>query len=534
MADRTEVVVDLKIGNVEASNFGKALSSQLKNSASMPAKTSEMLKQALGEPLKAMKASEAKGGASSLSGDIIGVIQAFLGQSFQDIVEILQSIVQILAVFGGFLYSLKVIADLFKAFWGGFKSLQQVWGAIMEVVSKMVSAFVNLLIPVLMPFLYVASIIAKFLNMTLVPLFSILMKALMPSGKEGQAIMQKILGGDLLGGLGDLVKGMMERLSKVLPEIMAKLTPLFDMLAKWILGFLSINLGEIQNTLDQLLGKELGGVVGQFITVLYTAISAIAGFIAQIVGGETFNKVFGKGAFEDILGKNKGFAQGVDLASKIQELWKQLNDFVAALQKDPIGTVWTLLVGAIKGGVNEGNRLVKDATGIDLAKMWEDFNTAWNSLKTAVDTAKKAAFGEDGTTGSFGQFNSAIVAVAKALNDWAKLIAGVNPANLLKGAIGNLMDWLQKQAAGPGNDNGGANAWDDFISRPGQGVASFSPGDTIIGVKDPSALMGGGGGDTYIFNLNGNGDRYLMDLFEDAMEKRDAKLSRHGYFQQGR
>ena len=46
----------------------------------------------------------------------------------------------------------------------------------------------------------------------------------------------------------------------------------------------------------------------------------------------------------------------------------------------------------------------------------------------------------------------------------------------------------------------------DFISRPGAGIASFSPQDTIIGVKNPSQLSGGGGVtvNVYASNIVGN------------------------------
>ena len=40
----------------------------------------------------------------------------------------------------------------------------------------------------------------------------------------------------------------------------------------------------------------------------------------------------------------------------------------------------------------------------------------------------------------------------------------------------------------------------DFVSRPGQPDVAFSPQDTIIGVKDPSALLGGG--DTINIEVN--------------------------------
>jgi hypothetical protein len=43
----------------------------------------------------------------------------------------------------------------------------------------------------------------------------------------------------------------------------------------------------------------------------------------------------------------------------------------------------------------------------------------------------------------------------------------------------------------------------DFVQRPGQAPTSFSPNDTIIGVKDPASLGGGGGITVNIDNVSG-------------------------------
>jgi len=42
----------------------------------------------------------------------------------------------------------------------------------------------------------------------------------------------------------------------------------------------------------------------------------------------------------------------------------------------------------------------------------------------------------------------------------------------------------------------------DFMSRPGQAIANFSPDDTIIGVKDPSKLFNSGGKSNITVNVN--------------------------------
>jgi len=40
----------------------------------------------------------------------------------------------------------------------------------------------------------------------------------------------------------------------------------------------------------------------------------------------------------------------------------------------------------------------------------------------------------------------------------------------------------------------------DFLMRPGQRPLKFSPGDTIIGVKDVNSLSGGGGSTSITIN----------------------------------
>ena len=62
----------------------------------------------------------------------------------------------------------------------------------------------------------------------------------------------------------------------------------------------------------------------------------------------------------------------------------------------------------------------------------------------------------------------------------------------------------------------GLPTFNDFISRPGSAPVSFSPDDTIIGMKNP-AMLGGGGG--IVVNINGG--NYLS---EDAAEEMGDKI----------
>lgn len=59
----------------------------------------------------------------------------------------------------------------------------------------------------------------------------------------------------------------------------------------------------------------------------------------------------------------------------------------------------------------------------------------------------------------------------------------------------------------------------DFISRPGQPATSFSSNDTIIGVKNPASLTGGGGNvSIYIENLSGLDAREISMALGDMLK----------------
>ena len=95
----------------------------------------------------------------------------------------------------------------------------------------------------------------------------------------------------------------------------------------------------------------------------------------------------------------------------------------------------------------------------------EDLNTNIENLKLKI----KGFFSSTG--GFFGTIWNGIKRAARGLWGGIKATGGT----FIGGIVGGI-----------------AGLFGDFISRPGQPVANFNPNDTIIGVKDPSRLFGGG------------------------------------------
>jgi len=597
MAEVINLLADLTLGKVNARAFGVALQQEQKKAVDQMRKeigTLETINKpetgadVLRKELGTLKAHTSGGPGITGGTEITAAFQAVLGDSLNEAISILQNIAKFIIMFLGTGLLIKVIADVLTAMWGGFKSLTKVWGGILAMITKMVEPFVNLVIPLLLPFLRIMSLMAKMINMTIMPIFNAMMKAFAPKGEVMTAAMDKIMGGDIMGGIGIVLADTANTFMEMRDEIKAKLMPLFEMLGGWIMSFLTMDLTEVHNTINELLGDQLGTVVNMFIDMLYFGISAITGFIAQLVGAENFNKVFGEDAFKDVEETNKGFAAGVNIGEVLQGLWTELDNFLTAIIENPVGTLWTLftdtlnnlitafseLVFGVKGGKefsyeevmsgaaepkaapsgerpgdltqimrDEGligaiNKIVSDITGVDFKKMWDDhLQPAFTALALAVNTAITTAFGENGEGGVWGDFVTAMGSknsgLIGALNAWTDNMLGfANPAQYLMDAIS---DWVSKAFSEGGDDakdEGYTLVNQDFISRPGQGTSHFSPDDTIIGIKDPSKL-GGGGGNTYNITVVGNGEREIGELVKKVIEDFNSTASREGNYQRG-
>ena len=264
MAEPLNLVAHLKIESVDASALGAALSDEMRK-----------ITPTSGGGMEGVENIDF--GDIAPNDDLLAMLSDMLPELAAGLAEIAPELSVIAAV-------LFIIKDLFGAFAKGFEGVNKMLGMIFDMIAKMVTPFANLLIPLLLPFLYISSLVARTLNLILLPLYNGLMKAFTPSGATMTTALTQIMGGDLLGGIGTIFADIMPKIAALGTTISSTLQPLFTMLAGWITGFLTMDLSGIKKTLDDLLGTQLGDVVYQFIQLLYGGISAVSGFIAQLVG----------------------------------------------------------------------------------------------------------------------------------------------------------------------------------------------------------------------------------------------------------
>ena len=373
MAEPINLAVRLKIESVDASELEKKLGKAVGGTTAAgsggaqgtfaAAKMEQLvgyqqiakpINEAMAKMVNSLTGAMKESGMGAAAGGIGAILQLVLGEALDEIINILQSIVRLILTITGIGPVLKAISDMFNAFWDAFKPLGTVWTQILTMITRMVQPFVNLLIPLLLPFLYLASIMARIINTTLMPIFQLLMKAVTPSGAVMQTAIQQILSGDLMGGIMTVLTAVAENLKGVMTEITAKLRPLFDMLAGWIMSFLTLDLTKVHDVINNLLGDKLGGIVNGMIDIGYKFISALMGIIAQLVGSDTFDKIFGTGAFANVEKTNSAFEKGVDFAKVLQQLWDAITGFAKLLGSDAdlairalIGLIVIQLTGAI-------------------------------------------------------------------------------------------------------------------------------------------------------------------------------------------
>lgn len=491
-------------------------------------------------------------GLGSAAGGAGAILQLALGESLDQIVNILQSIVKVLMLIAGIGIVIKIISDVIGAFWRTFQSVTKVWDMLLSVLSKMVEPFANLLIPLMLPFLYLFTSIGRILNLMLLPVFTLMMKAMATTGSGVATAATQFLKGDISGGIQTMITAFGKALGGIKEQLVSVLSPLFDMLASWIRGFLTMDFSGIHETLVNLLGKDLGGALNFIIDALYKGASAIMGFIAQFVGQETFDKFLGKGSFENIEKTNTGFKAGIDIAKSLQDIWNIFTDLLGVLQGNPPGKLWEDVNSLVTNVKNAVDGILNGLPGGDILKThWDDFIATLQSWLKAMKEVYLSLFGEGGTGGEWGKVKSslptltgAIVGLAnaikaldissmvnRAISSAVSVAAGIAAASVAPGVatVNILSDAMQGVTRAVKSATGVKS---DFIMRPGGSAVSFSPGDTIIGTANPASL-GGGGGNTYNINIYGNGERYIADAVQKGIEQVNARTSRNGFYQKG-
>lgn len=514
-------------------------------------------------------------GMGAAAGGIGGLLQLVLGETLDQIVQILQSIVKILLMLSPIGWMIKFISDVLGAFWRAFQGVTKVWDMIMTSITKMVEPFANLLIPLLLPFLYLFTTLGRIMNIMLLPVFTALMKAFSQTGSSVSKGAEQILKGDLMGGIMTILQGMGKAFGAIKEQLLNVLSPLFDMLAKWLIGFLTIDIETIREVLEKMLGTQLGDAVFGFVKILYMAVSAVAGFISQLVGKETFDKLFGEGKFENISETNKAFGTGTKIASILQGIIGELGKLFDALVMHPAGDLWSGFSNAISGIINalvgtgnlksmgmsiswdklttEQKKTVSYLEALQVGGMPAVFEKLALVVQEFIDNGIKAILAAiiNFLANQWATMVTNIGNWATQIGTWYDQIKGTNFLDLATGIIKSLVsDWIAAhpptvpshseisniaaQTAGGSNQviepyKPGPGPYSDFILRPGAQPVAFSSGDTITGTKS-----GSGGSTVNNYYINSNSDRQTVDLIKKTIEEVNSRTSRYGYFQQGR
>ena len=432
MAEALNLVAKLKIEAVDASALSEALGNEIKKSipsgGDMSHPTSRVtestakligyeaiespinrgmkgisdgIKMAIMEAMKATSmptgtdaASEAKkaavSGVSTAVEGLGSVLEIVLGEALDQIISIIQNIAKTLLMLSGIGVILKVISDMLAAFWKGFDGVGRVWGLILEMLGKMVSPFANLLIPLLLPFLYISSMVARTLNLILMPLYAGLMKAFSPGAGVMQVVMKDIMGGDLMGAMTAIWNDIAPKIEALGSTIADTLQPLFAMLAGWITNFLTMDLSGIKKTLEDLLGTQLGDAIFGMIDILYKGVSAISGFIAQLVGQKTFDSLFGAGKFDAIEKTNEAFKGGADFASTLQTLFSAIGTFAGMLLKGDFMDALKYAASLITVSISGVLLMIIDAAENFVASLIQANNPVLNNLMMAAISLAQA------------------------------------------------------------------------------------------------------------------------------------------------
>jgi hypothetical protein len=202
---------------------------------------------------------------------------------------------------------------------------------------------------------------------------------------------------------------------------------------------------------------------------------------------------------------------GDDLKTEVETAKENTRTYANVIYEFFIDPIWDLWKGIVEDLFNKWAAFLKWSVKFieeDLPEAWDKLKTKWDELTTEF-------------------------------NKWLTPIGGILSA--LTDVSNNIIKWFTDAVTsmvidmfGGGEGEGGGAVHTDFIMRPGQPAASFSPDDTIIGVKNPESLGGGG---SYTFNLTINGSNLNQKETElavrDAIESFMSDSSRRGFFQKG-
>jgi len=196
------------------------------------------------------------------------------------------------------------------------------------------------------------------------------------------------------------------------------------------------------------------------------------------------------------------FGTALDEAGlSLQEFIGIMNKFGVSTADDLAGIV-SYFEGSLESIAASLGATVADIIGIfktDMIGAGEKIVDAAGNIEGAGVSADEMATELAGAAESAGLASDALGQIPQIIQDMVgkEIAASLVVSSIERGMEDAIRD-MEKYGVPKSTTKEG---FDDFISRPGQSPVSFSPQDTIIGMKSPGAL-GGGGNQTITVTIN--------------------------------
>lgn len=260
--------------------------------------------------------------------------------------------------------------------------------------------------------------------------------------------------------------------------------------------------------------QDIAADVWDAVSPIFEKIGGLLGHIAEILT-DVFGPVF-QAVFE--------FVSGVLNAAWVN-VFKPVFEWIMQYIGLVIDT-FDALLSALQGDLGPlqsimqkwGQFFYNTFTGI-INAAWSFVSNLWNTIANGINNIINWLY-------NAGQ--SMITSIVNGLASigwriWNKILSFIPTVNDIVNAVWGVINSAARSLQGAGDYlvgsiTGTGGIWGDFIARPGQPIQYFSPSDTVIGVKDTSALTSAGGART--INVYMNGVTFASDYDVDAFKRR--------------
>jgi len=365
----------------------------------------------------------------------------------------------------------RILSSGFAELVGLFSVVAVFYEAVGPILKVVIKALAAILLILLMPVLKL-----------LLPALPNVIKSLIGLAKSASKMEQTLL--DILKAIGKFVVDFVTKL------LTGDFSGALKMVVDLVIGALAMLVKVLLSGVN-LLGTAIFG------EKIWSGIKEAIGMVVKFFSTEIWGRVqAGVDFIQGMFDPNLGVWDKIKLAINFigtevfgPTVWGAIKDAVSWIKAEVFGgTLWDDIKGAIDyiGTSIFGTKIwesIKDA--VDFVSKIFTVKGLWDNIKKAVDFIGESVFGK----GIWDDIKKAVDDVKTWLSDFAKAKDNVqiiiDILGWLATPLQHLLDLLMKL---PGL--GGGSTHGDFISRPGQAVASFSPNDTIIGMKNPGTAGG--------------------------------------------